>query len=631
MTAKHNPIVIRGVSFTGPTRPLADVTFDAGLNLLFGASNTGKSFMVKVLDFMLGSSKPLPEISERDGYDRAWLALTLPNQGDVTLTRALAGGAFELHPGHVTTATPSTNSRGLSARHDHSNDDNISQLLLNELGFGNRFIAVDANGKKRSLSFRDVVRFCLVDETTIQGETSPVEAGQYTTVTAERSAFKLLLTGVDDSAVVPVVNKQVFKTQTNAKLEMLDEMIAGINEEITADYPDVDELAGQEERLAATFEATQSEVQFSRDSMQALLDAKQAAAKELAVIQQRLIEVSVNLSRFDQLDQVYVSDVQRLEAVEEAGFLLLLGSDKDCPLCGAVPSAQRHDHGIADIERIRAASAVEIEKIVKHRASLDETVRSLHFERALLAEDLAKRRAEIDRADEGIRLLGPEAREKQRLLAELTATRDHVKRGLGLLAQRRTLQDRRDELAAIKPAAKSDKPRLGVSSTVAHDFAQAVSEVLREWQFPGKRHVAFDEVTYDLRIDGKHRRDNGKGVRAVTHAAFKVALLIFCRERGLPHPGFLVLDTPLLTYRDPITSRAGPLASDEQELRNTSLRDFFFEHLASLSSSAQFLVVENIDPPAGIGKLGKSQVFTGDPDSGRLGLFPSASTHRFNN
>ncbi|TCD16381.1 hypothetical protein [Oricola cellulosilytica] len=622
MTVSQHPIALRGLSFTGPDCPLAEVDFDIGLNLLFGASNTGKSFMVKVLDFMLGSSRPLPEISERDGYDRAWLALTLPSQGDVTLMRSLAGGAFELHSGHVSAVERGKNVRTLSARHDRSNDDNLSQLLLNELGFGSKSIAVDANGKQRSLSFRDIVRFCLVDETIIQSETSPVEAGQYTTVTAERSVFKLMLTGVDDSAVVPMVNKTVFRTQTNAKLEILDEMIANIDENLTADYPDANGLADQYEKLTGTFTAAQEEAQLSQDHIRAQLDRKRDAASKLAGIQQRLTEVAMNLVRFAQLDEVYSSDVQRLETVEEAGFLLLLGSDKDCPLCGAAPDAQSHDHGLTDIEEIRAASAVEIEKIVRHRASLMETVNALTLERETLRSDLATQSTELDKADEEIRRLSPEAREKQQLLAELTSVRDHVKHGLDLLSQKQALVDRRAEMANVKPASNSDKPRLGVSSTVAHDFAQTVSDVLREWQFPGKRHVTFDEVTYDLRIDGKHRRDNGKGVRAVTHAAFKVALLIFCRERGLPHPGFLVLDTPLLTYRDPIRSKEGPLAADEQELRNTSLRDFFFEHLASLSF-AEFIIVENIDPPLGIEELGHTQVFTSDPNSGRFGLFPS--------
>jgi hypothetical protein len=152
-----------------------------------------------------------------------------------------------------------------------------------------------------------------------------------------------------------------------------------------------------------------------------------------------------------------------------------------------------------------------------------------------------------------------------------------------------------------------------------------VSKVLEEWQFPGNRHVSFDDGTYDLRIDGKHRRDNGKGVRAITHAAFKVGLLVFCRERGLPHPGFLVLDTPMLTYRDPLRSKAGALGADEQAIRNTPLKEFFFEHLSKISGLGQFLVVENVDMPEGIERLAHMDVFTGDPATGRAGLFSSTA------
>lgn len=617
------PMLINGLAFTGPRRPPVEVKFDSGLNLIFGASNTGKSFMVKAVDFMLGGSKPLPQFSEREGYDRAWLTMTLPKQGEVTLTRALAGGAFELQGGHSLSTMRDANVRRLSARHDNSNEDNISQLLLNEIGIGNKAIAVDASGNKRGLSFRDIIRFSLVDETIIQSEDSPAMSGQYATGTAERSIFKLLLTGIDDSAVVPVVGKAVFKTQTEAKLEILDEMINIINEKIAADFPYADELIEQDQRLAKTFESAQSDSQLAQDNIRAQLDRKRTAAIELARIQQRLAELEVNLRRFAQLEEVYSSDVQRLEAIEEAGFLLLLGSDKDCPLCGAPPDAQHRDHGVADIKRIQAASAVEIEKITRQRASLRETVNDLVMEHRTLITDYKNASDELDAADAEIRRLAPEARDKQQYLAELTRVRDGVKIGLNLLAQKQSLTERRAQITRVKPATKADRPRLGVSNTIAHEFAQTVSSVLEEWQFPGKRHVVFDETTYDLRIDGKHRRDNGKGVRAVTHAAFKVALLVFCHKRGLPHPGFLILDTPLLTYRDPLISNKGPLSADEEELRNTSLRDFFFEHLASLSSFAEFIIVENIDPPTGIEKIGNTQVFTAAADSGRFGLFPS--------
>jgi hypothetical protein len=161
-----------------------------------------------------------------------------------------------------------------------------------------------------------------------------------------------------------------------------------------------------------------------------------------------------------------------------------------------------------------------------------------------------------------------------------------------------------------------------VSSTAVHECAQRVSKVLTAWQFPGDRHVSFDEETFDLKIDGKRRRDNGKGVRAITHAAFKVALLLHCRERNLPHPGFLVLDTPLLTYRDPLTSKYGELTGDEEEIASMSLKDHFFRHLAAESVGAQFIILENVDPPANIANLAHVEVFHGKRGGGRFGLFP---------
>jgi hypothetical protein len=145
--------------------------------------------------------------------------------------------------------------------------------------------------------------------------------------------------------------------------------------------------------------------------------------------------------------------------------------------------------------------------------------------------------------------------------------------------------------------------------------------IWRQRQSAWAADVSFDEGTYDLRIDGKNRRDNGKGVRAITHAAFEVALLMFCRERGLPYPGLLVLDTPMLTYRDPLRSREGPLGADEQAIRNTSLKTFFFEHLSKISGLGQFIVVENVDLPEGIERLAHMEVLTGDPATGRAGLF----------
>jgi hypothetical protein len=97
--------------------------------------------------------------------------------------------------------------------------------------------------------------------------------------------------------------------------------------------------------------------------------------------------------------------------------------------------------------------------------------------------------------------------------------------------------------------------------------------------------------------------------------------MLYCRERNLPHPGFLILDTPLLTYRDPMTSKAGDLSADERAIANTSLKDFFFDHLAANANKGQFIVVENVDPPTNILSAAKITTFEGDGGNGRAGLF----------
>ena len=119
---------------------------------------------------------------------------------------------------------------------------------------------------------------------------------------------------------------------------------------------------------------------------------------------------------------------------------------------------------------------------------------------------------------------------------------------------------------------------LKAPETAVHEFCKVMSEVLKAWQFPGDCQVSFDDTAFDVKIDGKARRSNGKGVRALTHSAFKIALLLYCREAGLPHPGVVVLDTPLLAYRDPIRSRQGALEEGEAAIAVSSVQEKFFEH-----------------------------------------------------
>lgn len=75
------------LTFVGPDKAPAAIEFGPHLTVIYGASDTGKSFIVDAIDYMLGASK-LKKIDEAEGYTRILLGLRLANSQIVTLARA---------------------------------------------------------------------------------------------------------------------------------------------------------------------------------------------------------------------------------------------------------------------------------------------------------------------------------------------------------------------------------------------------------------------------------------------------------------------------------------------------------------------------------------------------------------
>jgi DNA repair ATPase RecN len=85
---------IRNILFTGPVK-CAELSFEPGVNVICGASDTGKSFLAESVDYMLGGSS-LKEIPERTDYSKIGLTIGATEGEEWLIERATSGGDFSL-------------------------------------------------------------------------------------------------------------------------------------------------------------------------------------------------------------------------------------------------------------------------------------------------------------------------------------------------------------------------------------------------------------------------------------------------------------------------------------------------------------------------------------------------------
>lgn len=613
-------IRLKHLVFTGPKVEPAVLEFKDGLNILYGASNTGKSFTAEAILFMVGASKALRVNEEMAPYDGAWLGLMLPDGREVTLYRATRGGPFKLHEGLVRSAA-ADQGEVLQGKHDAKRTDTVSHLLLEAMGLAGKEIVKDANGKKASLSIRLVAPYMVVSEEEIIATTSPVLAsGAPTDRTLERNIFKLLLTGMDDSAAVTVQKPSDKKVAQAAKIEFADQLIAELDARLV-DADDEAEIEEQLEKLDRSSEGLFDRLRGAQSELDDFVGRRRAAMDRKRELEQRTEELDLTLQRFARLQTVYASDLLRLQSIEEGGFVLVAMAGMDCPVCGAAPEAQRHNHAADEIALAHRAAAAEARKIEVEQRELASTMASLGAESTGLKRLIDYETDAIDDLETAIGSARPNEVSARQSYETYAAERAEIQKVADLYRRRSEMVALRDGIESESTKRDGDALAVGPDATAAYAFGEIVKSVLQRWQFPDADKAQFDLVANDVTIGGKARASNGKGVRAILHAAFNVAMIVYCIKKELPHPGFLVLDTPLLTYREPMKSKKhGALAPDEAALKSTSLAENFYKHLAELTGKLQVIVIENSDPPASARLVANVETFTGEEGNDRYGL-----------
>jgi len=618
---------LRHLVFVGPGKQPASVTFGPGLNVVYGASETGKSFIVEAVDFMLGGGQELRDIEQRVGYDRIFLGIETLAGDLFTLQRSVDGGNFRLYAGlHTDLPPPEVEAMELADQHNERNETNLSAYLLARCGLAGKRVRRNNRGDTNSLSFRNLARLLIVTETEIMERRSPLSDGNPVAETPNFSTFKLLLTGVDDSALIATKRAGPEEQTREAQLSLLDKLIDDYRDRLKELTKDPKDLSAQLGRIDASLAQHTAQLGATEAEYKIAIEVRKDLRKKIETARERNAEIETLLTRFTLLQEHYDSDVARLQGIQEGGSLFQVLGNGPCPLCGAVPEHHQKDEDCdGNVEAIVDAAQMEIAKIHVLRSELVETIESLRSEGAgfsrrlpALEDSLAVVSGQIEN------LVAPGLARLRATYAQLADKRGTVREALAIY---QTIQDalrRRVDIENTSDEQKASSITDGdLPTIIADEFAQKVESILKKWHFPDADRVTFDHKKRDLIIAGKLRGARGKGLRAITHAAFTIGLLEYCTEKSKLHPGFVILDSPLLAYRAPRNDETQE--ADDRALAGTDLNEQFYAYVSALPETVQVILIENRDPTPDVKASSQAMFFSKNPNDGRYGFFPAAT------
>lgn len=608
-------IQLRALSFIGPDKEPAMVEFGPGLNIIEGASSTGKSFITESINYMLGGGDELRPFEERAGYDRVRLVLNVVGGAYWTLERSVELGHYRLIEGINATAEFPVDAQMLKVKHDQNVSDNLSAFLLEIIGLRGKKLRKNAEGKTQSLSFRNLISFIIVDEVSIYKQTSPILTGHRTSSTAEYALFKLLLTGVDDSSLVYIPEKVVEGSKAKIQLlnEMLDERLIQVKE------IDRTDLLSQLEKISAKIKTIKEKIIEVEEELEVSRTNRLKNWQERQRLQDRIDEIGGLISRFDLLNKQYDADLARLVAIEESGTIFATMGTGSCPLCGAEPEHQSHKEDCdLDVSEIVIAASGERDKILHLKRELEQTVYGLLAEMGNKKEAAKQLTSALEEIDKEIsHTLSPARAKVSEEFAKLVELRESIQRNFDLFKTIDELEARKSSLEETASHGNGTQPTTtAILDSVLHVFSQVVEDILSRWDYPNAKAVYFNVSSRvrDIVINGKARGSEGKGLRALSCAAFLVGIMRYCKEAQLAHPGFVVLDSPLVAYKEP--------DGKDDDLSGTDVKDRFYRDLAVNYKERQVIVLENETPPQDIIDQINYISFTKNPNKGRYGFFP---------
>ncbi|WP_148359072.1 AAA family ATPase [Peribacillus simplex] len=585
------------------TKEIREIELLDGLNVISGPTDTGKTYIYQCIKYLLGSNSVPKLIPENIDFKDAYLEVhSLYNDTVFTLKRTFSSNKIYIYDCAFNELTENT--KGITANTQGSK--NLISTKILEYGGLEPNIKIKTHirqQKFRKIALRDFLHFSLVDEKEIITDTSLLTTGQYVSKTVELNLFYYFISGKYTSFQTFLSDQKASKNdkkEVRAVEGKSDNLIVELIEETKSELISLEkaelenEVSYKDELLFVTTEIEKQSNQLKQtfENIEKL-KSKKLMNHELII-------------RFNLLKDQFNSDLQRLEFILEGGEILSKLTVENCPTCGKKLDDQSHkghinsrDKGnIINAESLFSSYNSEKKKILLNFNDLSKTIKNLESKNHNIYNEIITEEKEYQQV-------------KQQIDNELKPTQNSLKEKINKEVQARLIKakidflknklfrfetQRQATIPTYNPAEEAinftDNIKKLIDINIGH-LSDLMNTYLLNMKFPevqvGSKNVIFDPKTNDFIVNGKARSVYGKGYRAIIYSVFLISLMKLCKEKNLPHIGFVIIDSPLTTYQ-----AAEEVVKEEEKIPD-ELKGRFINTFASEKDS-QIIILENKFP-----------------------------------
>ena len=572
---------IKKVIAKSDTKPTSFVEFTEGLNIIQGRSDTGKSCIVKCIEFVFGGDmKHLKTpFKESSGFNEAVVVLST-DEGDITISRKVGKNSVEVSAPEIDWIEGGTYALKKPPKTTKNPKPVLNEIMMQLLGFNEEpEVTKNARFDKERMTWASLLRLVYVKEGRIDSEEAIFEPTDNYEKTPFLSSLLYLIYGHDFGNADAQTKKEIKKARREAVKEYLNGKI-----QIASDRRE--QLEKQMQlfdgvNVEQTISDMVSSLNATEQSISAALDKSKSLLGEIMKGEKRLAQCNVLLSRYEYLRSQYKADIQRLSfIVEGEQETKKLPTVSTCPFCeGKIVHRKKATY--VD------ASKAELTRIIAQLEGLDTAEKNVHQEKEEIEAALEKLRQERDDID---RLIKDELKPKS---AELEASINALKAYVRLSEEMRVVaayaQDWETDIDNYDATEETETPLVYhpkdyFDSEFQTGMTENAESILTECRYHNFTAARFDIPTFDIEVNGEAKASShGKGYRSYLNTVVALMFRKFLAEHATYNPGLLIIDTPLHGLDEEVPE-------DAPESMRAGLFTYFMNH-----QEGQLIVIENLD------------------------------------